>query len=86
MMQMLIQAGADINAQDLGGRTPLYVAAKYNSLDTVGILLANKANTFQASKRKLNAIDVTTDLGIFNMINKGKMVSVMKLLSSFKQF
>ncbi|KAK7081159.1 hypothetical protein SK128_026336 [Halocaridina rubra] len=43
-MKALLDSGADINAQDWKGRTPLHWAANEGSIDTVQMLLDHKAN------------------------------------------
>jgi ankyrin repeat protein len=41
---VLIQAGADVNAQDVFGATPLLMAVKKSATSTVSLLLDNGAN------------------------------------------
>ena len=38
-VSLFISRGADVNAQDEGGRTPLFIAAEKNNLEFVTILL-----------------------------------------------
>ncbi|HUU39879.1 MAG TPA: ankyrin repeat domain-containing protein, partial [Desulfatiglandales bacterium] len=42
--QMLIKYGADVNAVDVSGRTPLYYAVSSGSEDLVKVLIAKNAN------------------------------------------
>ena len=46
IIQILIRYKANINIKDVLGRTPLWTACKYNRIDAVRILLANRANAF----------------------------------------
>ena len=44
LMQMLLTAGAEVNAREASGNTPLHVAVYYDLRDRAQLLLANKAN------------------------------------------
>jgi len=38
-----LEKGADVNAKNISGKTPLYFASLYCQLEIVELLLANKA-------------------------------------------
>jgi len=40
---LLVENGANVNAFDVGGRTPLYLATKASNLEAVKALLASGA-------------------------------------------
>ena len=42
----MISKGANVSAQDEIGRTPLHIAAQYNNVESVQILLYELANPF----------------------------------------
>ncbi len=44
MIPILIKYGANVNAQDFSGRTPLHVASQYNNIECVKVLLNELAN------------------------------------------
>jgi len=44
MAERLIRAGADVNAKDRSGETPLYQSAMHSDIDLVHLLLANGAD------------------------------------------
>ena len=46
ILLFLIKHNANINAKDILGRTPLWIAWKYNQTQEVRLLLSNKANSF----------------------------------------
>lgn len=77
ILRLLLQYGANINLKDVSGRTPLYIACKYNQTDVVRILLANKANTFSKCSRKISPQEATSDHAIHQMLEKGKMIHVV---------
>ena len=74
---LLIKSKANINYKDVLGRTPLWVACKYDRISCVKVLLANKANAFIKCHRKLSPQDASTDDKIWQLIEKGKMVQVI---------
>jgi len=54
-VEALLKAGAEIEAQDQGGRTALMLAAQYGRADTVRLLLAAGAHAEVRDKRGWNA-------------------------------
>ncbi len=86
IMLLLIKNNANINAKDVLGRTPLWIAWRYNRTQEVRLLLSNKANSFIKWNRKLSPLDVTTDDKIQQLIEKGKIVQViMKFIPVLKR-
>jgi ankyrin repeat protein len=53
----LLSQGADINARSPNGTTPLMMAARYGSLDTVPLLLKAGADTTLKNEQGLTALD-----------------------------
>lgn len=65
MVELLLQHGANPNAQDLRGRTPLVEAALWGRLKSVNLLLRSNANTLVESTRdgkRLKPIDFARPL------------------------
>ena len=56
---MLLCWKADVNARDLNGRSPLFLAAKLNNLNAVQILLANMSNAFAMDRERNRVEDLT---------------------------
>ena len=75
LIKLLLKYKADVNAKDMNGRTPLFVAANMNNVNAVSILLSNLSNAFALDKDKTKIEETTTDPEILNMLNKGKMVT-----------
>jgi ubiquitin carboxyl-terminal hydrolase 14 len=57
VVQLLLQKGADVDATDRLGRTPLFLAACYEQLETVKLLLEGGAKTH-------TAVRVAADVGL----------------------
>ena len=82
----LIKHNANINSKDVLGRTPLWVACRYNRTQEVRLLLSNRASSFIKCNRKLSPQDVTTDDKIQQLVEKGKIVQViMKFIPVLKR-
>ena len=68
--------GSDVNIKDMGGRTPLFVAAKFNHEETVKLLLSLKANASSRNYHKQRPYDVTTDDHIKHILAKAQAFMV----------
>ncbi len=56
---MLIASGVLLNIADNNGRTPLYIiASRYGSLETVKVLITNKANFFHINNAGKTPLDI----------------------------
>ena len=69
-IQLLIQNGANVNAQDHNGNTPLHFAVRENegNLETINILLQNGADTEIKNKSGWHAYDLTNNNEIIDLI------------------
>ena len=76
MIKLLHSYGANIDAKDFLGRTPIYLAAKNNHADAVKILLGLEANPFAKCIKKLSAEDVTEDEALKAALKKSKMFMI----------
>jgi ankyrin repeat protein len=74
LIKLLLKYKADVNARDMNGRSPLFLAAKLNNVNAVRVLLANMSNAFSMDKEGTMVQDVTYHPTINNMIQKGKKV------------
>ncbi|EAX96059.1 ankyrin repeat protein, putative [Trichomonas vaginalis G3] len=66
---MLINRGADLEARDEIGRTPLHLAARENCVESVKILLAHGANIFSRDDDGWCALDYAGSEGNVEILN-----------------
>lgn len=73
--QLLLQYGAQANAQTKRGSTPLHLAVAYNNNKIVEILIANGANISLMNKDKHTPLDLAQqnrNTGIIKLLEKKK--------------
>ncbi|CDW72228.1 ankyrin repeat-containing protein [Stylonychia lemnae] len=76
IVQLLIQEGSKINTQDLGGRTPLFIACKFNHMNSAKMLLAAKANPRIRTCSGLEPFEATTNYKLKGFIAKAKLLHI----------
>jgi ankyrin repeat protein len=77
IIKLLLSYHADVNAKDMNGRTPLFLSAKMNQLNSVKTLLANMSNAFAMDRDGNKIEDLTEHPEIKKLIAKGKSVSII---------
>lgn len=63
MIMPAIRNGADVNAVDYGGRTPIFSAIVYGNTKAVELLCLNKANVHQTDKAGCTPLIIASALG-----------------------
>jgi ankyrin repeat protein len=61
--RLLVEAGADVNARQHGGYTPLHSAAQHGAIDLIDLLLAAGADADAAADDGRRAIDFARERG-----------------------
>ena len=76
MLNLLLKYKPDVNARDMNGRSPLFIAAKMNNIEAVKILLINLSNAFAMDRDGTKIEETTCDPEVLKMISRGKMVNI----------
>jgi ankyrin repeat protein len=63
IIKMFLDYGVDVNARGKNGRTPLMAAVEFNHLNTVKLLLENKANPKAKDTEGESIMDIAKDKG-----------------------
>ena len=69
IVQILIKAGADVNATDKNGQTPLKIAARYGNVAMANILIKADANVNAADKNGRTPIRMAARYGNVAMVS-----------------
>eukprot|EP00825_Cyclidium_porcatum_P051540 TRINITY_DN9516_c0_g1_i2.p1 TRINITY_DN9516_c0_g1~~TRINITY_DN9516_c0_g1_i2.p1 ORF type:complete len:377 (+),score=58.27 TRINITY_DN9516_c0_g1_i2:753-1883(+) len=79
IVQLLMEYGADVDATDIIGRSPLYFAIQSQQIEIVHLLLKNKASPWAFSK-SLSYTDLCKNNGnysILNIMNKFRQIHII---------
>ena len=85
-ISLFISRGADINSQDEGGRTALFIAAQNNHLEFVTILLFEIADPSIKNIKGERAFEVTTNLKIKISLERAKILHYFHKIGKIQQF
>ena len=85
-VSLFISRGADVNAQDEGGRTPLFIAAEKNNLEFVTILLFEIADPSIKNIKGQKPFEVTTNQKIKIILERAKILHYFHKIGKIQQF
>ena len=85
-ISLFISRGADINSQDEGGRTPLFIAAAKNHLEFVTVLLFEIADPYVKNIKGERAIEVTTNSRIKIILERAKILHYFHKIGKIQHF
>lgn len=86
MMAFAIKKGANINAEDIAGRTPLHVAVLLNNIESVMMLLYELANPFSCDKDGRKPIDLTINRTIIFILKRVVLLYYIHTIGKTKLF
>lgn len=73
---MLLEHGANPNVQDMGGRTPLFLASKLGCLQSVKLLLAYKAKPNIKAHSGESSLDVAYNYKVKSFLMKARSLHI----------
>ena len=85
-VSLFISRGADINAQDEGGRTALLIAAENNNIEFVTVLLFEIADPSIKNVKGQRAFEVTTNPNIRMILERAKVLHYFHKIGKIQQF
>ena len=85
-ISLFISRGADINAQDEGGRTALLIAAEQNNLEFVTVLLFEIADPSIKNTKGQRAYEVTTNSRIKIILERAKILHYFHKIGKIQHF
>merc|ERR1711865_329177 len=82
-IRRLVRQGADPNAADIHGETPLFEAASAGCLESAAVLLSKKADVYACSSSGAKPVDFAADDRMQVLLNAaaGKQVDLTQLTS-----
>ena len=84
LVRILIQRGAQVDKQDIIGRTALFLAVQLDNLRSIKALLAGKAKPGKINNKGQNAIDVCKTLQVKGLLLKAHLLSITIPLVPYK--
>ena len=85
-ISLFISRGADINAQDEGGRTALFIAAENNHLEFITVLLFEIADPSIKNCKGEKPFQATTDQRIKIILESAQNLHYYHMIGKIKQF
>jgi hypothetical protein len=85
-ISLFVSRGADVNAQDEGGRTALFIAAQQNNFEFITVLLFEIADPLIKNSKGERPIDVTTDQKVKFILERAKILHYFHKIGKIKDF
>jgi hypothetical protein len=85
-ISLFVSRGADVNAQDEGGRTALFIAAQQNNFEFITVLLFEIADPLIKNLKGERPIDVTNNQKAKFILERAKMLHFFHTIGKIKDF
>ena len=86
LVSLFVSKGVDIDAQDEGGRTALFIAAERNNFEFVTVLLFEIADPFIKNVKGEKPVDVTSDSRIKVVLERAEKLHSTHKIGKIQQF
>lgn len=76
VLKLLLDAGCFVDSRDFAGRTPLYIAGRYNSMSCASILLNYEASMYISTYSGRNIFDIIRQSSMKTLVKRFKATNI----------